>query len=292
TSAAKETFLADVNLREQKKVRGGSIISAGTIAEKELYYSNKLCLQIGDLTSLLGKEKFASIKQRLQEQNMRTGFTCLFSGPPGTGKTETAYQIARRTGRDIMLVDISETKSMWFGESEKRIKSLFDRYQGMIKNAALTPILLFNEADGVLGKRQELGDTRRGPGQTENAIQNIILQEMENLSGGILIATTNQTCNLDKAFERRFLYKIEFEKPDQKAKTAIWQNILPGLAAEAAETLSRKFDFSGGQIENVARKVTISNLLHGAGPTLESITSFCNDEVLDKNTARRIGFAV
>jgi DNA helicase TIP49 (TBP-interacting protein) len=52
---------------------------------------------------------------------MRKGFACLFTGEPGTGKTETAYQIARQTGRDIMLVDIAGSKSMWFGESEKQI---------------------------------------------------------------------------------------------------------------------------------------------------------------------------
>jgi SpoVK/Ycf46/Vps4 family AAA+-type ATPase len=63
---------------------------------------------------------------------MRTGFACIFSDPPGTGKTETVYQIARKTDRDIMLVNIAETKSMWFGESEKLIKSVFDRYRGIV----------------------------------------------------------------------------------------------------------------------------------------------------------------
>ncbi|MCL2193404.1 MAG: ATP-binding protein [Treponema sp.] len=112
-------------------------------------------------------------------------FTILFQGLPRTGKTETAYQIARLTGCDICLVDISETKSKWFGESEKRRKSIFDGYKNMIKTCKSTSILLFNEAVAVLGKRQELGETRRGPAQTENAMQNIILHEMENLHGGI-----------------------------------------------------------------------------------------------------------
>jgi hypothetical protein len=290
TDKAKETFLADVNLRDQKKIRGSNIISAKAIAEKELFYPNKLCRQIGDLTDLLGEEKFSCIKQRLKDQNMRTGFACLFSGPPGTGKTETAYQIARRTGRDIMLVNIADTKSMWFGESEKRIKALFDRYQGIVKNAPLAPILLFNEADGILGKRQELGDSRRGPGQTENTIQNIILQEMENLQGGILIATTNMTNNLDKAFERRFLYKVEFEKPDHKAKTAIWQSILSDLTGEDAETLASRFDFSGGQIENVARKQTIGNILQGSPLSLEGIFALCREELFETDKIAKIGF--
>lgn len=53
---------------------------------------------------------------------------------------------------------------------------------------------------------------KRGVDKMENSIQNIILQEMETLDG-IMIATTNLTQNLDKAFERRFLYKIEFSRP-------------------------------------------------------------------------------
>jgi SpoVK/Ycf46/Vps4 family AAA+-type ATPase len=223
---------------------------------------------------------------------MKTGFACLFCGPPGTGKTETAYQIARVTGRDIMPVDIADTKSMWFGESEKKIKAIFDRYQSIVKKNKGVPILLFNEADAVLGKRQELGETRRGPAQTENAIQNIILQEMENLSGGILIATTNMAGNFDKAFERRFLYKIEFEKPDLSAKAAIWRDMISGLAGDTADTLSHRFDFSGGQIENVARKAAISNLLHSTEPALEKLITFCEEELLDPCGSRPIGFGV
>jgi hypothetical protein len=289
TATAKESFLSDVNIREHKKAWGSNIVSARDIREKELHYSNKLCRQVGELTALLREEKFAAILRRLKEQNMQTGFACLFSGPPGTGKTETAYQIARAAGRDIMLVDIAETKSMWFGESEKRIKALFDRYQGMVKNCRPAPILLFNEADAVLGRRQTLGDTRRGAGQTENAIQNIILQEMENLAGGILIATTNMTGNLDKAFERRFLYKIEFEKPDCAAKAAIWRDRIDSLDEESARVLSNRFDFSGGQIENVARKALVAGLIRGGPLSAADIAALCEEEQPGVE-ARRIGF--
>jgi hypothetical protein len=289
TEKAKEIFLADVDPHENSTHGGKDIIPAKSITARELFYSGKLLRRINELSKLLREEHFAPVKKRLAEQNMRSGFTCLFSGSPGTGKTETAYQIARETGRDIYLVDIAETKSMWFGESEKRIKAVFDRYRSMIKNRSITPILLFNEADAVLGRRQELGDQRRGPAQTENAIQNIILQAMENLDGGILIATTNMTCNLDTAFERRFLYKIEFEKPDIQAKIAIWQNYLSGLSSGDAEALSRRFDFSGGQIENIARKQTVSTLLSGEPLCIDEVISLCEDETIEKGT-KRIGF--
>jgi len=74
-----------------------------------------------------GNENYNAIVNRLGESNMRTGFACLFSGPPGTGKTETAYQLAKITGRDIMPVDIAGSKSMWFGESEKIVKIDFSK---------------------------------------------------------------------------------------------------------------------------------------------------------------------
>jgi KaiC/GvpD/RAD55 family RecA-like ATPase len=288
TEKAKNEFLSEVDLKEKTKQRGRNIIRADTISEKQLFYPEKINRRIEELASLLREENFAGILKRLAEKKMRSGFACLFSGPPGTGKTETAYQIARETGRDIMLVDISETKSKWFGESEKRIQEVFDRYRGFAKDADLAPILLFNEADAVLGKRLSLGDSRTGPAQTENAMQNIILQEMEKLDG-ILIATTNMTCNLDKAFERRFLYKIEFEKPDSEAKKAIWRSTIPEIDDAAAESLASKFDFSGGQIENVARKQTVHSILTGEGISLDALKTLCEEEKMEKD-ARRMGF--
>ena len=183
TDKAREELLGSLAASDKKKVKENNIIQAETLAEKKLHYPPRVRSQIDELASLLREDNFAPIVKRLKESAMKTGFACLFSGPPKTGKTETAYQIARATGRDIFFVDISETKSMWFGESEKRIKSLFTRYNNMAKHASPAPILLFNEADAILGKRQELGDERRGPAQTENAMQNILLQEIENLAG-------------------------------------------------------------------------------------------------------------
>jgi SpoVK/Ycf46/Vps4 family AAA+-type ATPase len=187
-----------------------------------------------------------------------------------------------------MQVDIASTKSKWFGESEKQIKALFDKYRGCIKKCAITPILLFNEADAVFGKRRILGETRNGPDQTENTIQNIILQEIENLNG-ILIATTNLSTNMDAAFERRFLYKIEFDKPETETRKAIWTSLIAGLSDKDAWALASRFDFSGGQIENIARKSTVHHVLSGKTPILDDMIKFCTEECLGRE--KRIGFA-
>jgi hypothetical protein len=288
TGKARERLLGDLDLKETRNFRGSNIIRAETLAEKKLHYPPKVRSQIEELTGLLREENFSSIVKRLKESNLKTGFACLFSGLPGTGKTETAYQIARATGRDIFFVDISETKSMWFGESEKKIKAVFTRYNAMVKQAAPAPILLFNEADAVLGKRRELGAGHHGPAQTENAMQNILLQEIENLNGGILIATTNMAGNLDAAFERRFLYKIAFQKPDLEAKAAIWKSLLP-QADRDAPALAGRFDFSGGQIENVARKAQAASLIRGTPLSGADIAALCEEEQ-PAGEARRIGF--
>jgi SpoVK/Ycf46/Vps4 family AAA+-type ATPase len=124
----------------------------------------------------------------------------------------------------------------------------------------------------------------------ENAIQNIILQEMENLEG-ILIATTNLTCNLDTAFERRFLFKIEFKKPETEVKAKIWKSMLRSISNEDAQILAERYDFSGGQIENVARKRAVNHVLYRKDATLDEIEKYCKSEQLDKKNERtRIGF--
>jgi RNA-binding protein YhbY len=290
TDKAKEEFLSELNISEKLGKRGKDFILAADIKEKILFFNDRETEQVKELNQLLQDENFTEVQGRLAGSGLRKGFACLFHGAPGTGKTETVYQLGRETGRDIMVVDISETKSMWFGESEKRIKRVFDRYKGVIKSGGLTPILLFNEADAVIGKRRELGASRSGPDQTENAIQNIILQEIENLDG-ILIATTNLTKNMDKAFERRFLYKIEFEKPNQETRQTIWKSVIPDLTDGDYNILAEQFNFSGGQIENVSRKRTINSILTGTKPSLETLISYCRDELINETEgAKTIGF--
>jgi SpoVK/Ycf46/Vps4 family AAA+-type ATPase len=291
TSRAKEELLAEVNLREKNVASKKDLIKSESLAVKKLFFNKKETEKIEELRRLLQKENFAQVQKRLEEHVMRKGFACLFYGPAGTGKTETVYQLAKETGRDIMLVNIAETKSMWFGESEKRIKDIFDRYRTYVevseKTGELAPILLFNEADAVIGKRIEI--TTSTVAQTENAMQNIILQEIENLTG-ILIATTNLTKNMDVAFERRFLYKLEFANPDQDARQNIWQSVIPTLSGTDAAHLSDEFAFSGGQIENIARKWTVEQIIKGTSPTQESLRRWCEDELLVRKAGGKIGF--
>ena len=259
------------------------------IREKPLFFNTSEQEQIDRLTSLLSTETLPSIQKRLEEQGMRKGFACLFYGAPGTGKTETVLQIARQTGRDLMQVDIAGLRDKWVGESEKNIKEVFARYRRLCQNSEVMPILFFNEADAIINKRTE--NVEHSVDKMDNAMQNIILQEIEDLDG-ILIATTNLTSNLDKAFERRFLYKVEFHKPDTDVKAKIWRSMLKDISKDDAHQLASLFDFSGGQIENIARKRTVDYILSGEYAPLKKIEDYCRAELLANKSGRPvIGFS-
>jgi SpoVK/Ycf46/Vps4 family AAA+-type ATPase len=287
TDKSRKCLLKDFDIKSKRNPSSEFVFSKD-IAHKQLYFGQEVQQQLDSLYSLLNEEHYQSVCARLKEKGLRQGFTCLFYGEPGTGKTESVLQLAQRTGRDLMQLNFSEIKSMWVGESEKNIKAIFDRYRAVAKNSKRVPILLFNEADAVIGKRKE--GAERSVDKMENSIQNIILQEMESLDG-IMIATTNLVQNMDAAFERRFLYKVKFEKPELAQRTKIWQSMMPELSEETAERLATSYDFSGGQIENITRKCDIESILYGDDfVTDEKIEQYCREENIVKTRATRIGF--
>lgn len=290
TDEAKDKLFSSLNLPSMtNKLLRDSVISYKDIKPKSLFYNSKEQQQVKELNSLLEEKNFREIQERLKKTNFRCGFACLFYGAPGTGKTETVLQIARHTGRDLIQINVSDIKSMWVGESEKNIKRIFDAYKKKVRFGDKAPILLFNEADAIIGKRKV--GAEESVERMENSIQNIILQEMEQLDG-ILIATTNLVENMDKAFERRFLYKIKFERPDLTNRSKIWQSMIPQLSVSDSKNMAQEYDFSGGEIENVARHLTVQTILHGkAKDMLGNLREYCDNErlILGK-TKRKVGF--
>ena len=271
---------------EEKPLEG--MLTHGSIKLKHLYYNDEEQVSISKLSKMLHNEHFTSIQERMKESGIRSGFACLFYGAPGTGKTETVLQLARETGRDIMQVNVANIKSKWVGDSEKNIRSIFCRYKNYCKKKCKTkptPILLFNEADAIISKRST--NVERSVDKMENAIQNIILEEIENLEG-ILIATTNLTSNIDTAFERRFIYKVEFHKPNVEIKKHIWKSMIQELNDSDAQALASEFDLSGGQIENVMRKQFVDKILYDEPPTLDKLRHYCMQESMHHPSQHRV----
>ena len=290
TDAAKKKLFGSMNLPSLKnKSFKDGVISCKDILPKTLFYNSKEMQQVAELESLLKEENFKKIQARLKKTNFRCGFACLFYGTPGTGKTETVLQIARRTGRDLIQINVSDIKDMWVGASEKNIKGIFAEYRKKVQSGNKAPILLFNEAEAIIGKRKV--GAEGSVDKMENSIQNIILEEMEQLEG-IFIATTNLAENMDKAFERRFLYKIKFEKPNIISRSQIWQTMIPQLTESESKSLAHEYDFSGGEIENIARHLTVQTILRGKPKDmLGELRKYCDSERLSYGKTRhKVGF--
>lgn len=287
TDNGKRLFFGDDARNFMEKVGGRDYFLPEKIVERKLFFADNLQRQLGLLKTSLEEEHYASLRKRLEEKGMQKGIAALLYGQPGTGKTESVMQIAKATGRAIYHVDISSTKSCWFGESEKLIKEVFKKYEDLCDNSEICPILLFNEADGIFSKRKD--SDASNVAQTENTIQNIILEEMERLNG-ILIATTNMADNLDGAFERRFLFKIKFDMPALEVRKSIWLAKMPSLNDEDAKSLAADYSFSGGEIDNIVRKATIMEVLNSSAPDIHEITRLCREEKMHGDRTR-IGFS-
>src|SRR5690606_1637158 len=265
----------ELRLNEEKK--NNDLIQPETIPQKKLFFNPSESQQLQTIGKTLKISNHIKTQKRLASQGMRTGICTLLYGAPGTGKTESVYQIAKETGRSLWKVDLTELKSMWFGESQKKVKALFDNYKSLCKEEKKMPILLLNEADAILGIRQ--ANATSGSESANNAIQNIFLDCLEDFEG-ILFATTNLEKSLDPAFERRFLFKIKFERPQREAQQKIWKAMLKELTLAQSKTLSENYNLSGGEIENVLRKLAMMRVLEDAIPVFETVKTVCKNEQL------------
>ena len=273
-----------------RQIMTGKILEPGELTEQQLFFPPALQERLSLLEEAISPERYDHVTHELREHNFRTGLTVLLYGPPGTGKTEAVYQMARHAGREVMMVDLSSTRSKWFGESEKLTRQIFEDYRLLRRDKDSIPILFINEADGLFTRRNEIGGSNPAIQQAINTIQNILLQELEDFDG-IFIATTNLTVNLDKAFDRRFLFKIRFDHPDASLRRQIWKSKYPKLPDARARTLAERYELTGGQIENVVRQTLLNSILKGEKDIFRKLEENCRMETLyGENPEMRIGF--
>jgi hypothetical protein len=200
------------------------------------------------------------------------GISALFAGTSGTGKTLAAEVVARALQLDLYRIDLATVVSKYIGETEKNLKQVFDAAeQGGV-------ILLFDEADALFGKRGEVNDS---VGRYANIEVGYLLQRMENFQG-LAILTTNLKSSLDKAFQRRLRFTIDFPFPDAAQREAIWQRVFPTKMPTAGldAKLLAQLTMTGGNIRNIAvnaaflaaesgQSVCMEHLLHAT--RLESV---------------------
>ncbi|GBU27247.1 hypothetical protein R84B8_00776 [Treponema sp. R8-4-B8] len=277
--------------KEKLKSKEMELIKYEDILNVNLFFNKEINEQINKLENILNEKNFIDIKERFKKKNQICGIVCMIFGEPGTGKTEMVLQLAKKTKRDLLKVDLSVIRKRYVGQSEKAIKNLFSEYKKLYDNSDIAPILFINEADGIFQKR--IGNIDNEANTTLaldfNTIQNMILDKLECFEG-IMIGTSNFIQNMDEALDRRILYKINIAKPDKHTQKEIWKKKIPELDDMTAEKLTDKFDFTGGIINNIAKKIDINALLFGENVNYENLEKLCKTEFNIKKKETVIGF--
>ncbi len=172
------------------------------------------------------------------------GMALLFYGAPGTGKTMAAQAVAGELEMPLYRVDLSQLISKYIGETQKNIGRIFaqaSRQEG---------ILLFDEADALFARRNEINDAQDKYSNAETAY---LLQKIEEWDG-ICILATNLLQNFDEAFRRRITYMVNFPLPDEVQRGAIWKKVFPAQAPLEedldTELLASAFELSGASIRS------------------------------------------
>ena len=257
------------------------------IQKVDLYFNPDFAKRIDRMSTILMPQKFAEFQASFPKNAKMKGLTMLFFGGPGSGKTETVLQLCRKTKRPLMKIEVTDFQSKWVGESERKLKQIFTDYKTACERMEVAPILFLNECDQVIGKRVGI---RNSVDQMNNALQNILLEQLEQFQG-IMIGTTNLTKNMDEAFERRFAMKFQFESPNETAKVSIWKSAIKGLRQQEAIALVKQFDFTPGEINNVARRFMVENLLGLEKSRLQTLQELCETEHYERNHTSNIGFS-
>ncbi|MFC5569076.1 ATP-binding protein [Lysobacter yangpyeongensis] len=172
------------------------------------------------------------------------GVSALFCGESGTGKTLAAEVLANELSLDLYRIDLSSVVSKYIGETEKNLRRVFDAAEDS------GAILLFDEADALFGKRSEVKDSHD---RYANIEISYLLQRMEAYRG-LAVLTTNMKAALDRAFQRRLRFILNFPFPDSELREAIWRRVFPSQVPLSGIDYRKlaKLNLPGGNIRNIA----------------------------------------
>lgn len=200
------------------------------------------------------------------------GISALFAGASGTGKTLAAEVLARELRLDLYRIDLSAVVSKYIGESEKNLRQVFDAAEeGGV-------LLLFDECDALFGKRSEARDSHD---RYANIEVSYLLQRMENFQG-LAVLTTNFKSAMDKAFQRRLRFTIDFPFPGVLEREAIWQRAFPQKTPTSGLNIKRlaQLNMTGGNIRNIALNAAFLAAEAGSPIQMEHLLTATRQEAI------------
>jgi SpoVK/Ycf46/Vps4 family AAA+-type ATPase len=184
------------------------------------------------------------------DRRMRpSGMTCLFLGPPGTGKTEAAATIAKTAGMPLWRVNVAAVLSPYVGVTARHLAVILDGAEE--RGVAV----LFDEADAFFARRSQKVESAAEMSHNQQVA--FLLSRLERWSG-LAFLTTNLTV-IDEAFKRRFHAVVQFPVPGPTLRARMWRLAL--CAAPVAqdvdfERLARS-ELPPGAIQMAAYKAAL-----------------------------------
>nr|MDO8108971.1 CDC48 family AAA ATPase [Candidatus Sigynarchaeota archaeon] len=153
----------------------------------------------------------------------------LLRGPPGCGKTLLAKAVANESEAHFISINGPEIMSKFYGESEKRLRSIFKEAEDNAPS-----ILFIDELDAIAPKREEV------TGEVERRVVAQMLGLMDGLhSRGrvVIIGATNRPNALDPALRRpgRFDREIEIKIPGFDGRMEVLQIHTRGMPLSTDE---------------------------------------------------------
>ncbi len=218
---------------------------------------------IGGLTDEIRKvREMIELPLRYPELFERLGVEApkgvLLHGPPGTGKTLLAKAVASETNANFSSISGPEIMSKFYGESEGRLREIFDHAQ---ENAP--SVIFIDELDSIAPKREEV------TGEVEKRVVSQLLALMDGLQSRgkvVVIGATNRPNALDPALRRpgRFDREIEIGVPNKDGRLQILQIHTRGMPLADDVDLKRLANvthgFVGADLEALSKEAALHAL--------------------------------
>jgi transitional endoplasmic reticulum ATPase len=187
-----------------------------------------------------------------RQMGIRPARGLLLHGAPGTGKTLLAKAIANECEANFIAIKGPELRSKWFGESEEKVRFLFDTAR---KHAPC--IMFFDEVDSMMPARGRAHDS----GATDSIVNQFLaeMDGMQRTEGVFVIGATNRPELIDEALLRpgRFDYLVQVPLPDAVARREIFAIHLRKEVLDADVDLddfvARTDEYSGAEIAEICR---------------------------------------